>query len=50
MTEHYDKLETRSAGERDNDLVTSIGAQLVHGEKNVPYYASSLEDYDCRGF
>jgi len=50
MTEHYDDLETRSAEQRNADMVVAIREQLGNARDNTQAYATTLKDFDPAGF
>jgi len=47
MSEHFDRLETRSADERAGDTARRLAAQVAHAQRNAPYYAEALADVDA---
>ncbi len=46
MSEFYDSLETRSAGERAAAQFDALRAQVEHVKKNTDTYAATLADFD----
>ena len=42
----FDKLETRSKDQRDNDLFDLLPKQLRNASKNTSSYGAILQDYD----
>ena len=46
MSEYYDSLETRSAGERAAAQFDALRAQVEHARKNTDTYAATLADVD----
>ncbi len=50
MTEHYDNLEIRSQQEREQELVQSLGSQLVNAKTNTIAYRQRLKDFRCDAF
>jgi phenylacetate-CoA ligase len=47
MSDHYDALETRSAEERERDLMARLPQQIAHAKKNCAYFGSSLAGFDA---
>ena len=48
MSEHYDALETRDSGERENALFAALPAQLIHARDNTAYFARMLDGVEVR--
>src|SRR5258708_5112108 len=45
---HYDERETRSAEQREADLLRRLPAQLEHATANAPVYSQRLAHVDAR--
>ncbi len=50
MTEHYDRLETRSKARREQALVQEIRNQLIHARDHTRAYSTTLQGMDCAAF
>ena len=50
MTEHYDRLETRSEARREQALVREIRNQLLHARDRTRAYSTTLQGMDCAAF
>ena len=46
--DHYDKLETRSAEERERALLSVLPQQVAHAKRHAPYFAALLRDIEPR--
>ncbi len=46
MPEFFDALETRSAGEREADLMARLPQQIAHAKANTAYFATALAQVD----
>ena len=46
MTDYYDSLETRDAGQREQALLAALPAQIAHAKTNAPGFARILADVD----
>jgi len=42
----FDENETRSAQDRNKDLLIRLRDQLTHAKSNTPYYREHLKDID----
>ena len=42
----YDALETRSADEREADLMARLAGQIANAKQNAPYFTERLADID----
>ncbi len=47
MSQHFDRLETRSADERAADIGRRLAAQVAHAQRHAPYYAEALAGVDA---
>jgi phenylacetate-CoA ligase len=47
MSEHFDRLETRSADERAADMARRLATQVAHAQRSAPYYAEALAGVDA---
>jgi len=47
MSEFFDALETRSAEERERDLMARLPQQIAHAKSNTAYFAAALKDIDA---
>ncbi len=47
MSEHFDRLETRSADERAADIARRLATQVAHAQRSAPYYAEALAGVDA---
>jgi len=48
VSEHYDRLETRSPEERETQLMATLPAQVVHAQQHAPGFARILAGVDAR--
>ena len=46
MPDFFDRLETRSAAEREAEQLSALRAQLAHARQTAPAFADSLADID----
>jgi len=46
MGDHFDALETRSADEREADLMAALPGQVAHAKQNAPFFAGLYKDID----
>ncbi|MDP6969345.1 MAG: AMP-binding protein [Gammaproteobacteria bacterium] len=46
MTDYYDKLETRSAEQREGEQIAAVAAQVAHAKAHCPAWAKILADVD----
>lgn len=46
MGDHFDALETRSADEREADLIAALPGQVAHAKQNAPFFAGLYKDID----
>lgn len=46
MTDFYDELETRSADQREADLMAALPGQLAHAKQNTAFFGDLLTDVD----
>ncbi len=48
MTEYFDALETRSADEREAQLMAALAEQVAFARDNAPYFAQLFADVDAQ--
>ena len=48
--EFYDDRETRDPGQREEQLMVQLSAQLAHAKANAPHYAEAFADLDPGAF
>ncbi|WP_416897893.1 MAG: phenylacetate--CoA ligase family protein [Minwuia sp.] len=46
MSDHFDGLETRSADEREKDLMAALPGQVAHAKQNASYFSELYKDID----
>ncbi len=46
MSEHFDALETRSADEREADLMAALPGQIAHAKQNSSFFGDQYKDVD----
>jgi len=46
MSNYYDKLETRSAAEREQAQLKAVSEQVAHAKENAPAYGTALSSVD----